>query len=468
MAIGDRQWVSVKFTHYDNEINTSYVGLRPNEYRSNPSRNPAPNDYFLTKRNSFDINHELDISDNVKLKTLVYWSQLDRDFWRREILAHTADGTTHRACDGVQNCMTGRNRAFEMSGIDSRLFVTYSSFGIRNEAETGIRLHSDKLSNQAISSRTDPNSRSGTLTTDDTRKADGVAFYGQNRFHFTDKVAARLGLRIESYDQSRKNELTGVSGNSNNTEVMPGLGVTWQIVPEAQLFAGAYKAFSPAMVATAISSAGVDEEFDAERSTNFEVGVRGKVARLSYEATAFQMDFSNEIVPMPESGGIGATVTNAGETMHRGLEAGLGFDIAAGWHLGANLTYLPTAKYDSTKIVAGIDRNGNRLPYAPRLTSNLSLSYRSGGLTTGLSAHHMSSQYVDPENTKPESIDGRRGRIDAYTTVNLSAHYQVDKKLSVFGTVRNLFDRKYIASRNPDGIFPGTERNLEVGMSYKF
>jgi Fe(3+) dicitrate transport protein len=44
----------------------------------------------------------------------------------------------------------------------------------------------------------------------------------------------------------------------------------------------------------------------------------------------------------------------------------------------------------------------------------------------------------------------------------------VDKQLSVFGTVRNLFDKKYIASRNPDGIFPGAERNFEVGVSYKF
>ena len=75
---------------------------------------------------------------------------------------------------------------------------------------------------------------------------------------------------------------------------------------------------------------------------------------------------------------------------------------------------------------------------------------------------------MDPENTKAESTDGRRGEIDAYTTFNLNARYQVDKKLSVFGTVRNLFDRKYIASRNPDGIFPGVERNFEVGMSYKF
>mgnify|MGYP005839065993 CR=1 FL=1 len=468
MALGGRQWLGLKFTHYDNEINTSYVGLRPNEYRLDPTRNPAPNDTFVTERNAFDINHEIDLGGDARLKTLVYWSQLDRDFWRREILARTADGTTFQPCDNTVNCMTGRNRAFEMKGIDSRLFFSHGSFGLRNEAEIGIRLHSDTLSNKTVSSRTDPNARSGTLTGDETQEAQGIAFYGQNRFVLNDRVAVTPGLRIESYDQSRTNELTGVSGESSNTEIMPGVGATWQVTPQAQVFAGAYKGFSPAMVATAISSAGVDQQLDAERSINFELGVRGAGGRFSYEATAFHMDFANQIVPQSESGGVGATVTNAGKTLHQGLEGALGVALGAGWRIDANATWVPTAKYASTKIVGGIDRNGNRLPYAPELTGNLTLVYQAGGLKTALSAHHVSSQFVDAENTAAESTDGRRGRIPAYTTLDLSAHYTVDKQLSVFGTVRNLLDKQYIASRNPDGIFPGAERNAEIGLRYRF
>ncbi|UVF97485.1 TonB-dependent receptor [Klebsiella pneumoniae] len=71
-------------------------------------------------------------------------------------------------------------------------------------------------------------------------------------------------------------------------------------------------------------------------------------------------------------------------------------------------------------------------------------------------------------NQLTESVDGRRGLIPAFTTFNLSANYTLSKQVKFFGTVRNLFDKKYIASRNPDGIFPGAERHVEVGMSYKF
>ncbi|OYX26236.1 MAG: hypothetical protein B7Z03_14935 [Hydrogenophilales bacterium 32-62-9] len=414
------------------------------------------------------MNHELAINDSVKLKTLLYWSQLTRDYWRREVQARSANGTTFVPCDGSAYCMNGNNRTFEMMGMDSRLNINHDSFGIKNEAEIGIRLHSDKLNNTKLRSKTDPNARSGDLTTDDTQEAQGVAFYGQNRFILNERVAITPGLRIETYDQSRKNELTGLSGESSTTEVMPGIGATWQLAPQAQLFAGAFKGFSPAMVATAISGSGVDQQLDAERSTNFEIGVRGTAQRLSYEATAFRMDFANQIIPQSESGGVGATVTNAGATLNQGLEGAIGYDLGAGWGVDANATWVPTAKFNSTKIVGGIDRNGNRLPYAPELTANLSVSYRVGGLKTSLGAYHVSRQFVDTENTVVESADGRRGVIPAYTTFNLNAHYAVDKQLSVFGTVRNLADRKYIASRNPDGIFPGAERNVEVGVSYKF
>jgi len=168
------------------------------------------------------------------------------------------------------------------------------------------------------------------------------------------------------------------------------------------------------------------------------------------------------------SNNVGATATNAGETLNQGLEGALGYDLGAGWGVDANATWVPTAEYDCTKIVDGIDRNGNRLPYAPEVTANLSVSYSVGGLRTSLSAYHVSHQFVDPENTEVESADGRRGEIPAYTTLDLNARYDFDKQLGVFGTVRNLADRKYIVSRNPDGIFPGAERNFEIGMSYKF
>ncbi len=464
--IKDNQWLSAKFTYYDNEINTSYVGLRKNEYKNGSDKNPAPNDYFITDRKSFDINHEWDISSNVKLNTLVYWSQLNRDFWRRDVKSKDANGTTFRNCDltltSSQYCMTGRNREFEMMGIDSRMFILHNSFGIRNEAEIGIRLHSDHLSNKTVRSKTDPDARSGTLTGNVTEKADGLALYAQNRFEFTNKVAVTPGVRVENYDQKLKNELTGTKGNASNTEVVPGIGATWQAIPQAQFFVGAFKGFSPAMTATSISGGGVDQKLDAERSTNYEIGVRGEMNRLAYEATAFHMDFENQIVNQALSSGVDKA--NGGKTLNQGLEFALGYEIGSGWKLDGNVTYVPTAEFRNSDL----GPKGNRLPYAPEFTSNVNFGYQLGSFKASLGAYYVSSQYVDSANTKVETDDGTKGEISGYTTFNLNAYYAVDKYLSLFGSVRNLADKKYITSRNPDGIFPGVERNFEVGATYKF
>lgn len=464
--INENQWLSAKFTYYDNAVNTSYVGLRKNEYLSDPDKNPAPNDYFITDRQSFDINHEWDISSAVKLNTLLYWTQLSRDFWRRDIQSKNANGTTFRSCDSSltasQYCMTGRNRDFEMMGMDTRMFITHNSFGLKNEAEIGVRLHSDHLSNQTVRSKTDPNARTGTLTGNVTEKAEGLALYAQNRFELSPQVAVTPGLRVENYQQKLKNELNGVGGSTSNAEIVPGIGATWQLVPQAQLFAGVFKGFSPAMTATAISSDGVDQQLDAERSSNYEIGVRGILQKLTYEATAFRMDFANQIINQSLSGAV--DMANAGKTLNQGLEFALAYDLGSGWKIDGNGTYVATAEFKNDAL----GPKGNRLPYAPEFTGNANISYNVGGLKLNLAAYYLTSQYADAANTELETDDGTKGKIPAYTTFNVNAYYAVDKHLSLFASVKNLTDKKYIASRNPDGIFPGAERNVEVGASYTF
>ena len=460
--INEDQWLSAKFTYYDNEVNTSYVGLRENEYKNDPDKNPTPNDYFITDRQSLDINHAWDINSAVKLNTLLYWTQLSRDYWRRDVQSKDINGTTFRACDSSQYCMTGRNRDFEMMGMDTRMFIAHNSLGLKNEAEIGVRIHSDHLSNQTVRSKTDPNARSGTLTGKVTEKANGAALYAQNRFELIPQVAITPGLRMENYQQSLKNELSGVKGNTSNTELMPGLGATWQVVPQAQLFAGAYKGFSPAMTATAISSDGVDQQLDAERSINYEIGVRGALQKMSYEATVFHMDFDNQIISQSLSSAV--DMANAGKTLNQGLEFALGYDLGSGWKIDGNGTYVALAEFKNNAL----GPIGNRLPYAPKFTGNANLSFALAGFKLNLAAYYLSSQYADAANTELESDDGTKGKIPAYTTFNVQAYYTFDKHLALFASVRNLTNQKYIASRNPDGIFPGAERNIELGATYKF
>ena len=462
MAIGQSQWLGLKLTRYENEINTSYVGLRPDEFIHTPTKNPAPDDQFLSNRTSFDINHELEIDTSTKLKTLMYWSQLERNFWRRDVASKTRQGTSFVDCGGTAYCVTGRNRNFDMLGIDSRLFTNYQAFGIQNESEIGVRLHSETMSNKTERSNAGPRARTGVITGNENNDAKAVALYLQNRFLFTDQFAVTPGVRVESYRQNRKNEMNGVQGQANNTELVPGIGATWQLAPELQLYSSVYKGFAPAMISAAISGDGVDQKLDAERSMNIEFGFRGQAQKWTYEGAAFRMDFSNQIVNQALSGGI--SKTNGGQSLHQGAEGALGYAITSAWSVLANATYIPVAEFKG----GALGPIGNRIPYTPKLTGNLGLNYSKDGLKSFLNAYHVSSQYADSANTVEESNDGTKGLIPSFTTLNWSVVYSPQKDLKLFGVVRNLFDKKFISGRSPDGIFPGAERNFELGLAYQF
>jgi len=462
MAIGQSQWLGLKLTRYENEINTSYVGLRPDEFIHTPTKNPAPDDQFLSNRTSFDINHELEIDTSTKLKTLMYWSQLERNFWRRDVASKTRQGTSFVDCGGTAYCVTGRNRNFDMLGIDSRLFTNYQAFGIQNESEIGVRLHSETMSNKTERSNAGPRARTGVITGNENNDAKAVALYLQNRFLFTDQFAVTPGVRVESYRQNRKNEMNGVQGQANNTELVPGIGATWQLAPELQLYSSVYKGFAPAMISAAISGDGVDQKLDAERSMNIEFGFRGQAQKWTYEGAAFRMDFSNQIVNQALSGGI--SKTNGGQSLHQGAEGALGYAITSAWSVLANATYIPVAEFKGGTL----GPIGNRIPYTPKLTGNLGLNYSKDGLKSFLNAYHVSSQYADSANTVEESNDGTKGLIPSFTTLNWSVVYSPQKHLKLFGVVRNLFDKKFISGRSPDGIFPGAERNFEIGLAYQF
>ena len=462
MAIGQSQWLGLKLTRYENEINTSYVGLRPDEFIHTPTKNPAPDDQFLSNRTSFDINHELEMDTSTKLKTLMYWSQLERNFWRRDVASKTRQGTSFVDCGGTAYCVTGRNRNFDMLGIDSRLFTNYQAFGIQNESEIGVRLHSETMSNKTERSNAGPRARTGVITGNENNDAKAVALYLQNRFLFTDQFAVTPGVRVESYRQNRKNEMNGVQGQANNTELVPGIGATWQLAPELQLYSSVYKGFAPAMISAAISGDGVDQKLDAERSMNIEFGFRGQAQKWTYEGAAFRMDFSNQIVNQALSGGI--SKTNGGQSLHQGAEGALGYAITSAWSVLANATYIPVAEFKG----GALGPIGNRIPYTPKLTGNLGLNYSKDGLKSFLNAYHVSSQYADSANTVEESNDGTKGLIPSFTTLNWSVVYSPKRDIKLFGVVRNLFDKKFISGRSPDGIFPGAERNFELGLAYQF
>ncbi|MDF1629216.1 MAG: TonB-dependent receptor [Alcanivoracaceae bacterium] len=466
-AIGDDQWVGVKFSHYENDANISYRGLFLDDYKAGKTYNPAPDDWFLTGRTSFDLNHAWDVSATVRVNTLLYWSEMYRDYWRYAT-DNPASATAGRWV--YTNNLNGNNREFERKGAETRITVLNEMLGINGEAEVGLRYMVETMHDQTIgATRATP--RTGTINRDRVDSADSYAMFAQNRFDMSDRLSITPGVRVEYYQQSRKDLRVPDSASTSNTEVIPGLGATFQMNSSVQLFGGVYKAFAPALNGDALDGL-QDQELDAERSINVEVGLRGRDGPWSYEMAAFRMDFDNQIIPANS-----ASVfqnTNGGKTLHQGVEGGVGYQFDGGFSVEANATWVPVAEFVGTRFEPDgitIDiPDGNRVTYAPELVANLVLGYTAGNLRTLLSANYTGSQYTDTDNTKAiqENTSGFfTGQVEAYATADLSARYQATTDLELFGSVKNLTDERYIASLR-QGIYVGPERSVEAGFRYRF
>lgn len=459
MAISDKQKVGVKFAYHENEANISYRGLLLADYLNGERYNPAPDDWYLTDRTALDINHEVILDNNAKLNTLVYWSTTTRDYWRYD--ANTAASNTAGRWVYTDN-IVGNNRSFERLGIESRLSFDQQLFGYAAASEFGLRVMEEESNDTRIRA-TRAADRSGNNDRHIIDSATSVAGYAQTRMQITDELAVTPGLRVESYEQKRE-ILTqnGDSAKTTNTEFLPGVGATYELTNNAQLYGGVYKAFSPASNGVALDGL-TDQQLDGERSVNYEAGLRGTIGAIAYEVSAFYMDFANQVVTGNSDPNL--SQSNAGETKHTGMEFVFNYDFGGGFRLDTNATWVPTSEFKT-----GVNA-GNRIPYAPKLLANVALSYSAEAFSVALMAHHRGEQYADPTNIEaiPTNAAGGiwGGLLPAYTVYDLLAQYTVLDGLTVYGSVKNIADKQYISGLR-QGIYVGPERAIEAGFRYRF
>lgn len=459
IKFNDAHSLGVKYSYYENEANISYRGIFLQDYRADRTYNPAPDDYYLTDRKAFDVNHEWHLNDRATLTTLMYWSETTRDYWRYNVNTPASNAAGRWV---YTDTLTGNNRSFERYGVETRLNVDHDLFGMSNEAEFGVRFMKEESDDTRIRT-TRAQDRTGINDRHIVDSAESVAGYVQNRFVITDRFAVTPGLRVESYEQERE-VLTqnNEKARTTNTELLPGIGATYQLIPELQFYGGVYRAFSPASNGVALDGL-TDQKLDGERSVNYELGFRGDSGRISYELTGFYMNFRNQVVTGNSDPNL--SQSNAGETKHYGLEAALGYELGGGFSIDGNLTWVPYSKFETG------DNKGNRLPYAPKYLANLGVNYTQGKFSSTLAAHHRGEQYGDPDNTKdiPDNAAGGiwGGLMSSYTVYDLFAQYQFTEQFRARGAVKNLTDKRYITGLR-QGIYVGPERSFEVSMDYRF
>ncbi len=500
-AFGD---FSAKLSVYEERSNATYVGLTDSMYRADPFRHPMPTDGLNIARQALTLSHETAIGRGT-LRTTAYGYSTTRDWMRRN---YTYNATGNSIVLG--NASGGRDRDFDVAGIEPRFRLIWSAGSVTSDLDIGARYHTERARDQFVSATAD-----GTPTDirdDERRSGEAVSAWVQNRFALTSTIELTPGMRVEQFGFDRRITRTRVrrttgSGSTRFVEnvnivsgdqvgaFIPGLGATWRPRERITVFGGAHRGFAPprtkdALIFTDATLAPdqqvpdpVSLQLDAEHSWNYEVGARvAPLPWLSLEATAFVLDFTNQIIEPSLSAGstADAALANQGATRHRGVEVGgaMSFGRVAGSALAltieGNWTYAHAVFSRDRFLKQGSDTvnvRGNALPYAPRHRAHGAVTVEHPvGLRLRVDGSHVGAQFSDNFETRVGSANGRVGEIPAYRVYDVSLQYDLPgiDGARLTGAVKNLSDLTYIASRRPEGIKAGLPRLLTLGLSWGF
>lgn len=493
----------------------TYSGLREDEWIANPRQNPFRNDRFDIQRVGGSLAHEW-TRGNRRLVTTLYGHDIERDWWRQSSnSAQRPNDAADPNCGSIANLETGcgnegRLRQYQIAGIEPRYSQPLFVGALAGSLDAGLRLHREVQTRQQVngaahdSRSVGPASNAGSgLLEDNLRTTSALAGFVQARLGGL-AWSVTPGLRVEHIDITRTNRRplpgnpSGVAGATSLTEIIPGIGATVSPRERLTLFAGAHRGFAPPRNEDIINNTtGGVIELDPERSWNYEVGARWSAGNgWSVEATAFRLDFENQIVPASVAGGTGATLTSAGRTLHQGAELDLRGELPsrAGMTPFVQIatTWLPIARFEGDRFAyvgtAGSDVvgkvyaeqnaaatrdrirvTGNRVPYAPELTLTATLGLRHrAGFDLSAEAVHMGRQFSDPLNARLLVADGQQGPLAANTIWNVAANWtSAPLGVTVFATVKNAFDALVVVDRTR-GMLPGMPRLVQIGVERSF
>lgn len=278
--------------------------------------------------------------------------------------------------------------------------------------------------------------------------------YLQDELALTPRWHVLAGLRWDGFKDDDRIAGTTVEGN----DISWRLGSTYSVREGINVYANIASGFMPQNAANQSAEAG--GPFDAERSRQWEVGLKSLLAeRVTLNLAAYRIDRSNIVQATGEIIDGVNQLAALGLVRSTGMELDLLADVTDRWVL--NLTY---AYNDARVKDAGSDgitnASGDRFANAPQNKLGLWTRYELPAINSAIG---FGADYVDER----VSLDGQR--VKPYTVFDMSWKTQW-QQWQFQANVKNLFDKVYAASgfTGRTGHFPGEPRRVYVQAAYAF
>jgi iron complex outermembrane receptor protein len=282
---------------------------------------------------------------------------------------------------------------------------------------------------------------------------DTLGIYLQNQISLLQNLKILLGGRFDTFGERATDRITDTDTSQSDAAFSPRFGIVYQPIPPISLYASYLRSFTPA-----IGVAADGENFQPERGTQYEIGVKANISdQLSATLAFYDLTRSNVTTPDPDNPNFSV---QTGRQRSRGIEFDIGGEILPGWNITAGYAYTDARVIEDNSIP-----EGNRLFNAPEHAVNLWTTYRiqTGsleGLGFGLGLYYLGDRPLDNANT----VD-----LPGFLRTDAAIFYERDQFRAALN-IRNLFDVENYVSRygSSDFVQIGTPFTVQGTLSWRF
>lgn len=296
----------------------------------------------------------------------------------------------------------------------------------------------------------------GELISSSTNEEDINAIYAEVQAQLTDNLTSTINYRYDNLKYDYVNDLdntlnTAPSYNANSYRI----GFNYKINDAHNMYtsyATGFRAPTAQQISGNIENLQADPtldiqtDLDMETTSNIELGIRGNIASLKYDASIYQLDRKNYIGIRAGSylwssdDDADMSVGNMGDMRSRGFELAINSNRAEMVSFSLAYTYLD-AKFKQYSINPNdggqppISLDGNTVPRTSKHTVNLIVDVKPiKNLLISTEFTAKSSYFADEANKYEQP---------GYGVVNINADYKVGKGFELFGKIENLLDKVY-------------------------
>jgi iron complex outermembrane receptor protein len=280
-----------------------------------------------------------------------------------------------------------------------------------------------------------------------------LAPYVLDQISFSPKFNLTLGGRFDALDF--EDDVSGLTRDSD--KFSPLAGFSFLPYPELSLYASASQAFGP-------PSSQVAGNFEPEKSTQFEGGIKKKFLDGSGLLTLAVYQIERENIAIPDETGVSR---QTGSQRSRGFELDVASEFDHGIFVMAAYAYTDSVLTEFREWVdlsfgqlppILVDRSGNRPPFAPEHIFNVSLIKDFGrGFSLGMGARYLSKQYISADNAFA---------IDPSVILDASLSYQLERWRIQFN-LKNLTNTDYeTRGFGSTSVLPANPVSFYLGVDF--